>query len=56
MLNRILLARAILREQIKTVNRDWEDDGEDSGGVWLEEEENKGGILLSFEHIVRCGL
>lgn len=61
MLNRILVARAILSEQAQTVQpwerRYWEDDGEDSGGVWLEEEEaDNGGVLLSPEQLVRCGL
>ena len=34
-------------------------DGEDNGGVWLdegEEEDDKGGILLSPEQLVRWGL
>lgn len=66
MLNRILVARAILREQTQTVQpwerRYWEDDDEDSGGVWLEEgdeeeeEADNGGVLLSPEQLVRCWL
>lgn len=65
MLNRILIARAILREESQTVKphinelRNWENDGEDSGGVWLDEgegEEDRGGIFLSPEQLVKCSL
>lgn len=65
MLNRILIARAILREKFQTFKpsiierRDCENDGEDSGGVWLDEgegEEDNGGILLSPKQLVQCGL
>lgn len=55
------MPRAILREEIQTVQPRINErrDGEDSGGVWLDEgegENDKGWILLSPEQLVRCGL
>lgn len=40
MLSWILIARAILKGELKDTN-DWKDDGEDSGGIWFKQGEEE---------------